>query len=82
MGIFDNQNNFYKGCFEGRGPAGTAIRNNKFVVCNDIATAPSMKPWKEEALKRDYKSVITLPIRRSGYVIGVFTLYNRKFFLI
>jgi hypothetical protein len=36
---------------------------------------------EEEALKRDYKSVITLPIR-SGYVIGVFTLYatEKRFF--
>jgi hypothetical protein len=31
MVSFDNQNNFYKGCFEGRGPAGTAIRNNKML---------------------------------------------------
>jgi hypothetical protein len=31
VSFFDNQN-FYKGCFEGRGPAGTAIRNIKFVV--------------------------------------------------
>jgi hypothetical protein len=61
-----------------RGPAGTAIRNNKFVVCNDIATAPSMKPWKKRH-KRDYKSVITLPIRRR-YVIGVFTLYATENF--
>jgi hypothetical protein len=64
-----------------RGPAGTAIRNNKFVVCNDIATAPSMKPWKKRH-KRDYKSVITLPIRRRVRNRCFYTLCNRKFFLI
>jgi PAS domain S-box-containing protein len=67
---------------EGRGPAGTAIRNNKYVVCNDISSCPLMEPWKEEALKRGFKSVITLPIKRTGKVIGVFTLYatEKEFF--
>ena len=34
-----------------------------------------MDPWREEALKRGYRSSIALPIRQSGKVIGVFNLY-------
>lgn len=67
---------------EGRGPAGLAIKNGKYSVCNDIATDPKMRLWKKEALKRGYYSSISLPIRKSSKIIGTFTLYagTRNFF--
>ncbi len=34
---------------EGRGPTGTAIREGRHVVCNDIEKDPGMHPWREEA---------------------------------
>ncbi|MCX6120148.1 MAG: PAS domain S-box protein [Ignavibacteriales bacterium] len=60
---------------EGRGPTGTAIREGKHFVCNDIADDPRMTPWKDEALKRGYHSSIALPLKRFGRVIGTFSLY-------
>jgi len=60
---------------EGRGPTGTAIRESRHYVCDDIEKDPRMDPWREEALKRGYRSSIALPIRQSGKVIGVFNLY-------
>ena len=63
---------------ESRGPVGTAIRENKYVVCNDIENDPMMLPWKEEALKRDYLSLMVLPIRQFGRVLGTFAFYSNE----
>jgi len=67
---------------EGRGPTGSAVRTGKFTVCNDIENDPLMAPWKEEAISRGYRSLIALPIKKFGNVIGAFTLYagERNFF--
>lgn len=59
----------------GRGPTGTAIREGRYVICNDIEKDPSMKLWKTEALDRGYLSSMCLPIRKFGKVIGAFSLY-------
>jgi hypothetical protein len=45
---------------EGRGPVGTAIREETYVVCNDIENDILMTPWKEEALSRDFISLMSL----------------------
>jgi PAS domain S-box-containing protein len=63
---------------EGKGPGGQAIRKGAYIVCNDIESAPEMAPWREAALGRDYQSSIGLPIRRSGKVIGIYSLYADK----
>ena len=67
---------------EGRGPGGTALREQRYVVCNDIENDLMMKPWKEEALDRGYRSLMTLPIKKFGKVIGIFTFYasEKNFF--
>jgi len=59
----------------GREPTGTAIREGQHNVCDDIDKDPRMAPWKEEALKRGYRSSIALPIKHFGDVIGAFSLY-------
>jgi PAS domain S-box-containing protein len=67
---------------EGRGPSGTATREGKYVVCNDIENDIMMKPWKDEALKRGYFSSMAVPIKKFGKVIGVFSFYasEKNFF--
>ncbi|RKS92507.1 PAS domain S-box-containing protein [Flavobacterium limicola] len=66
---------------EGRGPCGIAIREGKYVVCNDIESDLIMLPWKEEALERGYLSLMALPIKKSEKVIGIFCFYaNEKNF--
>ncbi len=59
----------------GRGPAGTAIRLARPYVAQDIATDPVYTPWRAEALKRGYASVIALPLRADGRVFGVVSIY-------
>lgn len=62
----------------GRGPSGKAVREGNMYYCNDIANDPAMKPWREEALKRGYRSSIALPIKTAGKVVAVFTLYANR----
>jgi len=59
-----------------QGPSGSAIREGKSFYCNDIDNDPKMSPWRDEALKRGYRSVISLPIKKSGSVIGIYSLYS------
>ncbi|MEI6753709.1 MAG: PAS domain S-box protein [Paludibacter sp.] len=59
----------------GRGPTGLAFYENRVVFCNDIETDPMMKPWKENALERGYKSSFSTPILSNGKPVGIITLY-------
>jgi PAS domain S-box-containing protein len=63
---------------EGMGPTGTAIREGRHYVCNDIATDPAMAAWREVALSRDYRSSIALPVIKSGEPFGSFSLYSHE----
>lgn len=59
----------------GRGPTGTAIREDRCVLCQDIATDPNMLPWRAAALQRGLRSSAAVPIRQTGQVIGALTVY-------
>ncbi len=56
---------------ESRGPTGTAIREDRFDICNDIANDPRMAPWREEALQRGYRSSGAFPLRVDNQVSGI-----------
>ncbi|WP_140485793.1 ATP-binding protein [Flavobacterium sp. GSA192] len=59
----------------GTGPAGIAMRTAKYKLCNAIEDDPIMEPWREEALKKGFLSVMALPIKMFDKVIGVFVIY-------
>ena len=59
----------------GRGPTGTAVREGRCVICQDIAGDPRMVPWRVSALERGYRSSACVPIRQGGAVIGALTVY-------
>ena len=60
----------------GMGPTGTAMREHRHYICNDIRTDPAIRPWKEEALRRGYRSSMALPIYKFGESFGIFSLYS------
>ncbi|MEI6226629.1 MAG: GAF domain-containing protein, partial [Deltaproteobacteria bacterium] len=60
----------------GRGPTGTSIREKRMVVGQIFSTDPLMVPWREEARKRGYRSVTSLPIILEGSVLGVIVMYS------
>jgi signal transduction histidine kinase/PAS domain-containing protein len=59
----------------GRGPAGTAVREGRYVACQDIATDRSMEPWRKEALGRGYRSVACFPLFRASESVGALCTY-------
>lgn len=64
----------------GRGPTGRAIRSRHYQYCNDVANDPSMAPWREEALKRNYLSSISIPLVVNNKLIALYTLYTSEAF--
>ena len=60
---------------EGRGPIGTAMRENRMVVANDIGRDALMSPWRARARKFGLNYAAAFPIRISGRVVGAFTVY-------
>ncbi|MFM8320857.1 MAG: response regulator [Chloroflexota bacterium] len=59
----------------GRGPTGTAARTGLPVIVNDTQSDANFLPWREQAIKRGYRSVIGLPMLNQGQVLGVITIY-------
>ena len=60
---------------QGRGPTGVALREGRPFVNNDTESNPAMRPWREEQLKRGYRSSASFPLRSEGTTIGALTLY-------
>lgn len=59
----------------GIGPTGTALREGRCCINNDTATNPAMTAWRDEALKRGYRSSCSLPLISGRILTGVITLY-------
>jgi PAS domain S-box-containing protein len=62
----------------GKGPVGMAIKTKQPSVIEDIVDDPRFGPWKKEALKRGYASVIALPIMYAGEAIGSLAVYSDR----
>ncbi|NNM83390.1 MAG: GAF domain-containing protein, partial [Burkholderiales bacterium] len=62
----------------GRGPSGTAIRTGKLQVNREFATNPDLVSWREEALKRGYRSSTSLPLSDRSETFGALTLYSQE----
>ncbi|HUW36836.1 MAG TPA: EAL domain-containing protein [Rhodocyclaceae bacterium] len=52
-----------------------ALQEKVAVLCNDIATEPQMARWREEALRRGYRSVAVFPLLVGDKVVGLLLLY-------
>ncbi|MDP3882511.1 MAG: PAS domain S-box protein [Candidatus Staskawiczbacteria bacterium] len=62
----------------GRGPTGTAIREGKITICQNMLEDPRFKPWREEAVKRGYASSIALPLVDAEKAFGAIAIYSKK----
>jgi two-component system, cell cycle sensor histidine kinase and response regulator CckA len=62
----------------GRGPIGTAIRENRICIVGDSASDPLFAPWRDVALQRGYAAVISLPLRVAGMPFGVLAIYSEQ----
>jgi PAS domain S-box-containing protein len=59
----------------GRGPVGTAIRTGRPAVCRNVLTDPNFTPWRSEALKRGYGSLVGLALSAEGKAFGALNIY-------
>lgn len=59
----------------GLGPSGKAVREARHVVCHDIDSDLSMKPWREEALRRGYRSSAAFPLFDGRGCVGALNVY-------
>jgi PAS domain S-box-containing protein len=59
----------------GGGPAGTALREQRVSVAQNITDDPSFGPWRDEALDRGFQSVVAVPLVHDGTVYGVLAVY-------
>lgn len=60
----------------GRGPVGTAIRTGKPFLVRDVHSDPFFVQWREEALRRGYRSVLGLPLFSGERTFGALAIYS------
>ena len=60
----------------GRGPTGTAFREDRPFWCQDFQRDPATAPWHERGAQFGWRASAALPLHRNGTPIGVFTLYS------
>lgn len=57
------------------GPSGRCFLSGHHVTCSDMANDPLLLPWREEAMKRGYRSSGCFPLKIGDNTVGIFTLY-------
>lgn len=59
----------------GRGPTGTAMREDHPFWCQDFQHDSVTAAWHERGAQYGWKASAALPLHKNGVVVGVFTLY-------
>lgn len=59
----------------GRGPSGTALREDKAFWCLDLSNDPATDIWDELSIRFEWGASASLPLHRNGKVIGTFNIY-------
>jgi len=60
----------------GREPVGSAIRTGQRVVIRDLGAAAEGSPWRAEAARRGYASMIALPLSAEERTFGALAIYG------
>ncbi|MGP1677588.1 MAG: PAS domain S-box protein [Burkholderiales bacterium] len=60
----------------GRGPTGTAMRENRPFWCQDFMNDPLTAPWHERGARMGWGAAAALPLHRNGVVVGAFVLFE------
>jgi PAS domain S-box-containing protein len=68
----------WKDVERGTGPTGTCIRTGIPSIIRSVGTQAEFSPWKVEASKRGYASVIGLPLLLDGRRLGALTIYSSE----
>lgn len=57
-------------------PSGQTARTQETTTVQNIYDAPPLAHWQEQALKRDFQSMISLPVSYDNSMYGVLSLYS------
>ncbi|MGA7594285.1 MAG: PAS domain S-box protein [Gallionella sp.] len=60
----------------GRGPTGTAIRENRAYWCQEYEQDPNLAPWRDKGIQYGMKSSAALPLSLKGTPVGCLTIYS------
>lgn len=63
---------------EGRGPTGTAFRENRSVLINDVQSHDMTRPWHAHARLHNLHSSGSFPIRRANQPYAVLSAYSEQ----
>ncbi|MEO5714786.1 MAG: PAS domain S-box protein, partial [Luteolibacter sp.] len=63
---------------EGCGPIGTAFREERSYICNDMLADASTLPWREEVVRCGFHSCAAFPIRLREKPCGTLTVYSNE----
>lgn len=61
---------------EGRGPTGSAVREGRHLIVNDIENDQRMAPWRNRALEHGFRSSAALPLKVGQKITGAFSIYS------
>lgn len=60
---------------QGRGPTGTAIRENQPYWCQDFVRDPALLPWRERGIEYGWGASASIPILSANRPVGALTMY-------
>jgi signal transduction histidine kinase len=60
----------------GFGPSGTAVRTGQPCIMNCMLSNPAFEPWREEAKRRQFRSMLALPLVSEEHTFGVLNIYS------
>ncbi|MFZ4802225.1 MAG: GAF domain-containing protein [Chlorobium sp.] len=60
----------------GRGPTGSAIRTGEPCSTKNILLDTEFTLWRQEAIKRGYTSMLSLPLKANDEVFGALSIYS------
>jgi signal transduction histidine kinase len=75
---FDNIHATWGDLDGGNGPMSRAVRTRRPAAIQSVATDPDLVPWREEALKRDYKSILAVSLDFQDGLPGAMGVYSDR----
>ncbi len=63
---------------EGLGPAGVAVREGRYDICNAAPEDPRLAPWREAIRHFGFQSIGAFPLRVQDRTLGVLVLYSSE----
>ncbi|MFB6311944.1 MAG: PAS domain S-box protein, partial [Salinirussus sp.] len=62
----------------GQGPGGTAIRERRIAISQNVQRDPEFEPWRDEALQRGYQAVAAIPLEYEDILYGILVVYAER----